>query len=53
MEIFLDELALADKKQPKHLKFLTEIPKSLTGTHYGKNENGQIGFNSMLYDRME
>ena len=53
MEIFLDELALADQKQPKHMKFLSEIPKSLGGRHYGRNSDGGIGFNTTLRDRVE
>ena len=27
MEIFIDELALADKTQPKHLRFLANLPQ--------------------------
>ena len=53
MEIFLDELALADKKQPKHMKFLDQIPKSLTGKTYGRNADGKMGFNTTLYERLE
>ena len=26
LEIFIDELALADQSQPKHLKFLADLP---------------------------
>ena len=28
MEIFLDELALADQTQPKHLRFLANLPQT-------------------------
>ena len=28
MEIFMDELALADQTQPKHLRFLANLPKT-------------------------
>ena len=28
MEIFMDELALADKTQPKHMRFLANLPKT-------------------------
>ena len=35
------------------MKFLNEIPKSLTGRHYGRNSDGGMGFNTALRDRVE
>ena len=35
------------------MKFLDQIPKSLTGKNYGRNADGKIGFNSTLYEKLE
>ena len=30
LEIFMDELAMADSSQPKHMRFLANLPATLT-----------------------
>ena len=48
MDIFLDELSIADQVQPKHMKFLTNLPMSTKNDFLDPKNNTASSFARMV-----